>query len=153
MCTTNDDPRRLERYLAREAVALSGAGPMDNVTIAGAEHIEIVIELIRRGFCNVLCRSPANGPHLAAPPADLLIAPNVKTESELIGVLTRLGHELRPRGVLVISCAETGSALSDRCLRRLLMEQGFSAVERIAGGDIGTLWCAHKARAPVARAA
>ena len=154
MSHTTDDPRSLERDLAREAVTVSGARPTDNVTIAGTAHIEIVIELVRRGFSHVVCQSAINGPHMAAPPADLLIAPNVKSETELRSVLKRLAHDLRPRGVLVISCAAIGSSLSERCLRRLLMEEGFSAVERSASrGDVGTLWCAHKARAALARAA
>jgi hypothetical protein len=33
------------------------------------------------------------------------------------------------------------------------MEEGFSAVECIAGGDVGTLWCARKAHTFLAQAA
>src|SRR5579872_6337453 len=102
---TNDDPRSPERALAREVIAASGAQPADNVTIAGAEHLEVLIELIRRGFCQVLCRSADHGPHMATSPADVLIAPNVKSETDLRSVLTRLGRDLRPRGVLVFSWA------------------------------------------------
>lgn len=154
MCTTTADPRCPEQDLAREVVAASGAQPTDNVTIAGTENIEILIELIRRGCSHVLCRSAVHGPHMAAPPADVLIAPNVKSETELHIVLTRLGHDLRPRGALVVSCPENCRCLSERGLRRLLVAAGFTAVERIAGhGDVGTIWCAHKMRAPMARAA
>ena len=83
MNTANAEPRSLEQDLAHEVVAASGARPTDNVTIAGTEHIEILIELIRRGFSHVLCRSAEHGPHMAAPPADILIAPNIKSETEL----------------------------------------------------------------------
>ncbi len=124
------------------------------MTIAGSGHIEILVEFIRRGFSDVLCRSAVHGPHMAAPPADVLIAPNVASEADLHGILTRLASDLRPRGVLVISCAKTFSSFDERRLRRRLMESGFTAIERIAArGDVGTLWCAHKQAASMRRAA
>jgi hypothetical protein len=154
MSNTNDDRRSPARDVVHEVITASGARTADNVTIAGTEHLEILIELIRRGFSHVLCQSSDHGPHMAAPPADILIAPNVKSEADLQAVLTRLGRDLRPRGVLVMSYAQESSSFSDRRLRRLLMEGGFAAVERIAGhGSVGTLWCAHKQAASLPRAA
>ena len=154
MNTTNDDSRCPKRDLVNEVIAASGAQPADNVTIAGTEHLEILIELIRCGFSHVLCRSADHGPRMAAPPADILIAPNVKSEADLRTVLTRLGRDLRPRGLLVLSHAQNCSSFNERHLRRLLTEGGFTAVERIAEhGDVGTLWCAHKQAASLRRAA
>jgi hypothetical protein len=153
MCTTYDEQRHFERTFIQEAVAASGARPEDNVTIAGKQNVEIVIDLMRRGFSNVLCRSAENGPHVS-PPADVLIAPDLKSEADLISVLTRLGRDLRPRGVLVTTCAWASSAFDDRRLRRLFMEHGFVAMERIAGqGDAATVWRAYKGAASLRRAA
>ena len=154
MTSSNGEPRGCERALAQELISASHARPADNVTIAGTEHLEILIELIRHGCSHALCRSAEHGPHIAAPPSDILIAPNLKDETELCNVLKRLGGDLRPRGVLVFSCAQTGSSLSDRNLRRVLIERGFATVERIAGqGDVGTLWCAYKQPASLRHAA
>jgi hypothetical protein len=154
MSTIEDDPRSAELTLAHEVIAASGARPADNVTIAGAGNIEIVLELNRRGFAHVLCRSADHGPHMAAPPADVLIAPGVKSETDLRAILTRLGRDLRARGALVISCARASSSLSEMRLRRLLVEAGFTAVERIEGRDnLRTLWCARKRAAHLRQAA
>src|ERR1700733_6813036 len=108
MCTTCDEQRSSERTFIQEAIAVSGARPEDNVTIAGKRNVDVVIDLMRRGFSNVLCQSAENGPHLS-PPADVLIAPDLKSEADLISVLTRLGRDLRPRGVLVTTCAWASS--------------------------------------------
>jgi hypothetical protein len=144
MNTVNGEPRSCTRALAHELICASHARPADNVTIAGTVHLEILIELIRHGFSHALCCSAEHGPHMAMAPSDILIAPNIRNEIDLCNVLKRLGGELRPRGVLVFSCAQSGSH-SDRNLRRVIFERGFTAIERIAGhGDVGTLWCAHK---------
>jgi hypothetical protein len=154
MGTTNDGSRSIDRTLALEIIAASRARPADYVTIAGTAHLDILIELIRRGFSRVLCRSAEFGPHLATPPADILIAPDVQTESDLRSVVARLGRDLRPRGVLVMSYAQSCSSFDERRLRRLLIDGGFTAAERIAGrGDAGTLWCARKQPAAMRRAA
>jgi hypothetical protein len=153
MSTTYDGQRRFERTFAQEAVAASGARPGDNVTIAGRQNVEFVIDLMRRGFSNVLCQSAENGPHVS-PPADVLIAPDLKTEADLINVLTWLGRDLRPRGVLVTTCAWASTAFDERRLRRLFMDHGFMAVERIAGrGNAEAVWCAYKGSASLRRAA
>ncbi|HXQ50404.1 MAG TPA: hypothetical protein VN802_04860 [Stellaceae bacterium] len=154
MNTANTEPRSLERALAQEVVTASGARPADHVTIAGTDHVEVLVEFIRRGFSNVLCRSAEHGPHIPAPPADVLVAPDVKSEAGLSCVLARLGRDLRPRGILVMTCARTCSPFDERRLRRVLMDGGFTAVERIAGrGDVGTVWCAHKGAASLRHAA
>jgi hypothetical protein len=154
MTKTNGDSQSRERALVHEVLAASGARPADNVTIAGTDHLEIMIELMRCGFSHVLCQSPDHGPHMATAPADIIVAPNVTSESALGAVVTRLGRDLRPRGVLVICWARPCSALSERRLRRLLMDGGFIAMERIAGrSGAETLWCAHKLAAPLRHAA
>jgi hypothetical protein len=154
MNTTCGTGRQLWEAFAQQVVAASGARPADNLTIAGTDHLELLLELIRRGFSQVLCRSADHGPHMATPPADILIAPEVRSEAELSRILTRLGRDLRPRGILVLSVAQTGAACDGRRLRRMLMEAGFTAVERnAASGDAATLWCARKQGASLPRAA
>jgi hypothetical protein len=154
MNTTHDEPRSLKRALASEVITASDVRPADHVTIAGAEHLEILIEFVRRGFSHVFCVSADHGPRMAISPADLIIALNLRTEAALRDVLARLGRDLRPRGVLVMSFAGTCSPFNERHLRRLLMENGFMAVERAAGhGDAGILWCAYKEAASMRHAA
>ena len=151
---SDDGWRSSQRALASELINASGASPANHVTIAGAEHLEVLIEFIRRGFAHVLCRSANHGPHMATPPADILIAPDAKSEADLCRVLTRLGCDLRPCGMLVISYVHNRSSLTERRLRRLLVESGFLAVERIASrGSADAIWRARKAPASMARAA
>ena len=154
MDTTTSGQRSCTRALAHQLICASHARPADNVTIAGTQHLEILIELIRHGVCHAQCCTVDHGPHTAMPPADILIAPNVRSDVELSNLLDRLGSELRPRGVLVFCCAPSDSVARDRNLRRVLIERGFATVERTAAhGDVGALWCAHKQPASLRHAA
>ena len=153
MSTDNRQRQSCTRALAHALIRVSHAQPTDNVTIAGAGHLELLVELMRDGYGHALCRSVDHGPHMARPPADILVAPNVRDESDLCNILQRLGSDLRPRGLIVFSCAQSDT-FGDRNLRRVLIERGFTAVERIAGeGNVGTLWCAHKRAASLRHAA
>jgi hypothetical protein len=142
------------RARAGDVIAASGARQADQVTIAGTANLDIMIELVRRGFSRVLCRSADRGPHSAMPPADILIAPNLPSEGALCRVLTQLGRELRPAGSFVMSYAANYAAFNERRLRQTLLEGGFASVEKIAASDdAGTLWCARKAVASLRQAA
>lgn len=154
MRIASDDLSNLNHTLADDLIAASGAGPADQVTIAGTANLEIMIELVRRGFSQVLCRSADRGPHRTTPPADILIAANLPSEGALRSVLTQLGRELRPSGRFVLSYERNSAPCNERRLRQALLEGGFASVEQIAGsGDVGTLWCARKANASLRQAA
>lgn len=153
MSAETEDPRNPKRDLAREFIAISGAKPPDNVIISGAGNLEILIEFIQRGFSHVVCQS-GHAPHITTQPADILIAPNLKSQKEIGEVLALLTRDLRPHGTLVISCASTDSSTTELALRRLLKQSGFTAVKQLyCNPDIGTILCARKAATSVARAA
>jgi len=153
MSTTIEEPRSPKRDLVQEVIAVSGAKPPDNVIVSGAGNLEILIEFIQRGFSHVVCQS-SHAPHITTQPADILIAPNLKSEAEIRDVLTLLTRDLRPHGILVISCTPTDSSITELSLRRLLKEGGFTAVKQInCTPDVGTILCARKEAASIARAA
>jgi hypothetical protein len=101
MSTPIEEPRSPKRDLAQELISASGAKPPDNVIISGTGNLEILIEFIQCGYSHVVCRSD-HAPHITTQPADILIAPNVKGETDFRNVLTLLARDLRPHGLLVI---------------------------------------------------
>ncbi len=150
-----DDDRRISTATdpGDELIAASHANATDRVMIAGAEQLALLTTLIRRGYLNVACQSAERGPHAPMPETDVLLVPRVRCESELLSILHHLGRALRPRGTLVLQVAEPLRA-DEKRLRRLVMEAGFTALERIPG-DMGSepLWCARKHAETTARAA
>jgi hypothetical protein len=153
MSTTIEEPRSPKRDIAQEFIAVSGAKPPDNVIIFGAGNLEMLIEFIQRGFSHVVYQS-GHAPHITTQPADILIAPNLKCEAEIRNVLALLTRDLRPRGILVISCTPAAPSITELALRRLLKEGGFSAVKQANyNSDFGIIVCARKEAASIARAA
>jgi hypothetical protein len=153
MSTTIEEPRSPKRNLAQEFIAASGAKPPDNVVISGTGNLEILIEFIQRGFSHVICRRD-HAPHITTQPADILIVPDVGSETDLRSVLTQLARDIRPHGLLVISCSSKNRSIIELALRRLLKEDGFTVVKQTNGDtDIGAIFCACKGAASIARAA
>lgn len=148
-----DDRRGPISYdLANELIAASAAHPSDKVMIAGADHLDLLIALIRRGFSSVDCQSAACGPHAPRGETDVLIAPSVRSETDLGGILQRLGPSLRPHGVIVVHSATTLDPRDERRLRQRLVEAGFTAIEPLAS-PVGHLWYARRQAAAMACAA
>jgi hypothetical protein len=152
MRTIAEEPRSPKRDFAFEFINASGAKPADHVTIAGAGNLDLLVEFIQRGFSHVACQSD-HGPHITAQPADILIAPHLKSGSDFDSVMSQLVRDLSPHGALVISCADD-SSFTEWDLRRLLKEKGFRAVRQIDGREgAGTIFCARREAAFVACAA
>jgi hypothetical protein len=140
--------------LARELILAADAHPSDKVIIAGAEQLDLLISLIRRGFGDVGCLSAGYGPHLRTAGTDVVIAPHVDSEAELLHILQRLGCALRSRGVLVVHETLPGDSCNDRRLRQIFLEAGFAALERVPSSvDTGHNWCAYKRSSAIALAA
>jgi hypothetical protein len=147
-----EEPRSPQRDFACEFINASGAKPEDNVTIAGAGNLDLLIEFIQRGFSHVVCQSD-HGPHITAQPADILIAPHLKSKSDFDSVISRLMRDLSPHGALVVSCAKN-SSFSEWDLRRLLKEKGFRTMRQIdSNKGAGTIFCTQREAASMARAA
>jgi hypothetical protein len=152
MRTTTEEPRSPKRDLAHEFITASGAQPADNVIIAGAGNLELLIEFIQRGFSHVVCQSD-HGAHITTQPGDILIAPNLKSKSDFHSVMTLLVRDLSPHGVLVIS-RDQNPSFTEWDLRRCLKENGFRAVRQFDCREgAGTILCARKEVASVAHAA
>jgi hypothetical protein len=153
MSTASEEPQSTQRDLAQEFITISGAKPPDNLVISGTGNLDILIEFIQRGFSHVVCQSD-HAPHITSQPIDILIAPNVKSENDFHNVMTLLARDLRPQGLLVMSCTLNDPSITDLALRRLLKESGFTAVKQINNNpDVGTILCARKEAASIARAA
>lgn len=115
------------RQLAEEAIALTGAKPTDRVTILGRGQIDLLVEFAHRRFRRVECHA-AEGCHSAAEmKADLVVAPSVRDERELMLTASDAGHCLRAGGVFLVRTARALSAGVKR-LRDALAAQGFTLV-------------------------
>ena len=150
----SDDRQRasIPGILANELVAASAAHSSDRVIIAGTDQLEFLITLLRRGFANVDCMSASDGPPLHAGEADIVIAPSVQGEADLLHILQRFGCTLRPRGVLVLH--EASPVHDERRMRQFFFSSGFAAVERVPSvNGFGHHWCAYKQNAAAAQAA
>lgn len=153
MCTPATDGERRSSAdcpaLATDLVVAAAAHPSNKIIIAGADRVDMMIDLLRRGFRDVACQAATCGPHARAGQADIVIAPDIRSEAELQTVLRRFGSALRPHGVLVMR--EAIAARGDNRLRQIVLEAGFAGVARIpADAGSGRIWCAY--RAPLATA-
>jgi len=137
---------------ADQLVALSGAGSADNIVIAGAGQLDLLIALTRAGFASAACQSIHQAPHLAHETADVILAPAIRGEAELRAVLRWFAPHLRRGGVFVLR-PSVADALADVPLRRLLHDSGFADIETSRARDGCLLWRARKCAAALARAA
>ena len=145
--------RRAPLLIADEVIA-TGAHLSDHVVIAGAQQLELLLALIRRGFANVSCQSAAQGPASAEGETDVLIVPSMADDADLPQILQRLGCAVRHRGALIIHGRAAGNSDGDCRLRQALVQAGFTAIERVPSRDgLGDFWCAHKYGAALAHAA
>ena len=141
------------RSLAEEFLAASAALPTDRVIIVGSDQLKLLIALLRCGFAKVDCLSAICGPHPPRGEADIVIAPDVRSVTELHNVLHRFACTLRPRGVLLMHAADVDFH-SERRIRQMFLNAGFAALERLPCHDgIGHLWCARNQPVAMARAA
>jgi hypothetical protein len=152
MSIVAEEPRSPKRNFAFEFVNASGAKPVDNIIVAGAGNLDLLVEFIHRGYSHVVCQSE-HGPHITAQPADILIAPHLKSKSDFDSVMTQLVRDLSPHGAIIVSCAH-GSSFTEWDLRRLLKEKGFRTLRQTTSNKgAGTILCARREAASVARAA
>ncbi len=133
MSTHQSCNRRTAARFARQMIELAGARPAHSVTVMGCEQIELLLELAARGFLEVTCRRPEGGP-AGEKPADIVAAPAIGSEKELIVFLPRLGRALRPDGALLIGTANRSSLPFNQRTYSLLAQHGF-AVARVAQPD------------------
>jgi hypothetical protein len=142
MSTRRIRSRETASQLTEQLIKLAGAKPADRVIVVGCEQIEMLVELVGRGFVAVTCRSAMGGPNAEVASADLVVAPCVHSEPELLAIVSRLSRGLRPGGALLFGTADLRPATWKRCLPRLLTRHGFVLVRKhIESADVHILCC------------
>jgi hypothetical protein len=111
-------------------IGTSHADRTDHITIAGRRAIQAVIDLCRRGYLHVMCRTAAQGPHVAENSTDSLWILNVPSETELRTLVAKLGPDLRVGGTLVVGFELSISSDHASRLRRVLLDMGFVPVRQ-----------------------
>jgi hypothetical protein len=133
--------RETASLFGREIVKLTGGVGEPRVLLVGPEHIELLVELLNRGFVDVSCRNLA-GPNAGELSADIIIAPEIGSEPELVKGGRSLQRALRPGGILLVGIPSSTSTLRDRLLRKLLREAGFALVRtQLPSTAIDVLCC------------
>jgi hypothetical protein len=130
MSTSQVRGRETASHLTEQLIKLAGAKPTDRVTIVGPEQIEMLIELAGRGFVEVTCCAAKGGPNAGEGPVDLVVAPAVHSEAELLAILARLSRSLRPGEELLFGTADPRPATWKRRLPQLLTQYGFVLVRK-----------------------
>jgi hypothetical protein len=142
MSTRQVGSRATASHLTEQLIKLAGAKHADRVTVVGCEQIEMLIELLGRGFVEVTCRSALGGPNSGEASADLIVAPAVHSEPELLAILSRLSRSLRPGGMLLLGMADRLPAVWKRPLPQLLTQCGFALVRKhIESTEVAILCC------------
>jgi hypothetical protein len=113
------------REFVAQLIGTCHAKHTDHIMIAGRRAIQTVVDLCRRGYLNVMCRSSAPGPHIADDSADSLWILNVPSETELRTLIAKFGRDLRMGGTLVVGFEVPISSVHASCLKRVLFDNGF----------------------------
>lgn len=135
-----------------DLIEAAGARLTDRIIIAGVHHLELLISLTRRGFLSVTCQSPRRGPHIPNSKADVILAPAIRSDRDLLDLLEGLGSELRPGGMLLIK-VEPGELAADPQRCPGLRAHGLDSFTPVAGPSGALLWRAQKQAAALVRAA
>ena len=126
-CADQIDERERARRLADESIIWAGAKTGDRVTIIGSAQIDLLVEFVHRGFANVACRAATGCPHAADLEADLVIAPALHDDRELMTTISQIRRCLRSGGTLLVQTAKSMSVALARS-KDILQPQGFAFV-------------------------
>ena len=141
MCARNmyanvsHDTANVQEFVAH-IIGMCHAKETDHITVAGRRAIQTVTDLCRRGYWHVMCRTGATGPDVEENSADSLWVLNVPSETELLGLVAKLGRDLRAGGTLVVGFEAPISSDHASRLRQVLVDKGFVPVcqQRDAAG-------------------
>src|ERR1700680_699894 len=118
------------REFVAQLIGRCQAKHKDHIIIAGRRTIQTVIDLCRRGYLNVMCRSSAPGPHVTDDSADSLWILNVPSETELRALVAKFGRDLRMGGMLVVGFEIPISSDHASRLRKVLLGEGFTPLRQ-----------------------
>jgi hypothetical protein len=134
--------REAASLLAQAIVKVVGRRRSGRVMLVGCEHIELLIQLAQHGFVDVTCLAVLTGPNVGEMSADIIIAPGVDREPRLAAVLSRLGRDLRPDGVLILGIAGSLIMTRMRQIQELLIQQRLAFVRtHLEPADVDLLCC------------
>jgi len=122
--STIEIDRRFASGIVEQLVRSGLATPTSRVLVIGCEHIELVIALAHRGFTEVTCQATACGPSTGEPPADLVIIPKVRSNSDVITVLSQ-AKRWGPKTVFVFGAARSAFPTMRQALKRQLVRAEF----------------------------
>jgi hypothetical protein len=125
----NYTAENVQEFVAH-VIGLCHAKQTDHITVAGRRGIQTVIDLCRRGYLHVMCRTAAPAPHVEENSADSLWVLNVPSETELLALVAKLGRDLRAGGTLVVGFEVPISSDHASRLRRVLLDKGFVPVRQ-----------------------
>jgi hypothetical protein len=111
-------------------IRMCHANKTDHITIAGRRAIQTVLNLCRRGYMHVMCRTVAPGPHGCEKSADSLWILNVPSETELRGLISELRPDLRKGGTLVVGFEVSISSDHAGRIKQVLLDMGFLPVRQ-----------------------
>ena len=124
-------------------IQASSAEHSDRIMIAGANRIDLLMDLLHLGFTCASCRA-ADGPHVGEPASDVLWIPSIAGEDQLQFTLKKLGRELRPEGVLAVRVQSEIVASRALQISALLAAHGFTVESRDVASNGDLFLCAHK---------
>jgi len=130
-------------------IGFAGAAPTDQVITVGGRHLELLVDLMRRGFRRIACLR--SGMPTAGEEADLVWVPRADTESDLVSAVNRLNRHLHDGGKLMVQGAGRGTQRL-QSLRRWLGVNGYT-VRRQMVGKAGFALFAQKSPAAALRQA
>jgi hypothetical protein len=115
------------RAFIERLIAACGARPTDHITVAGRRAIRFALDLCRRGYMQVTCRTESSGSAAADGPSHSLWIVNVPSETELVAMIGTLGRYLCAGGRLVLVFEVSISQAHAMRLRQVLAQKGFVA--------------------------
>ena len=129
--------------LIENLIRASSAEHSDRIMIAGANRIDLLMDLLHLGFTRASCRA-ADGPHVGEPASDVLWIPSIAGEDQLRFTLKKLGRELRPEGTLTVRVQSELAAGRSLQVSALLTAHGFTVERRDMAPNGDLFLCAHK---------
>ena len=130
MCASLSTDDRQIRDFVPHVIRMCHADKTDHITIAGRRAIQTVLDLCRRGFMHVMCRTASPGPHGSENSADSLWILNVPSETELGAHIVELAPNLRKGGSLIVGFEVSISSDHAARLKQVLLNMDFVTVQQ-----------------------
>jgi hypothetical protein len=122
------DCRKAAADFIDQLMKLAAVRLTDKMIVIGCDQIEVFVGLAARGFFDITCRAVMQGPNERD--LDLIIAPGIRSEAEMLDVLSRFACSLRHSGALVLGIGGSPAGASQQGLQRTLAQYGLVIVRK-----------------------